>query len=388
MDSDPRPLIAHVVYRFDTGGLENGVVNLINRLPARAFRHAVVSLTEVTDFRRRVDHPDVMYFAMNKRPGSGVHLLPRMWRLLYGLRPAVVHTRNLAALEMQPAAWAAGVPVRIHGEHGRDMEDVDGTNVRFQRVRRLYSPFVHRYVALSVDLQHYLTDLVGIHGSRVERISNGVDATRFQPRRGDRAAIPGCPFDGRAQWWFGTVGRMQGVKDQTSLASAFCRALQLRPAMRGFARLVMVGDGPLRSEASTILRQAGVDALAWLPGERTEVPEIMRALDTFVLPSRAEGISNTILEAMATGLPVIATNVGGNAELVTNDVTGLLLPAQNVEALAQALVRMATDQRWAKAMGQAARLKVEKRFSLEAMVVAYQRLYEGELARRRRSARS
>mgnify|MGYP001236542165 CR=1 FL=1 len=388
MSSDPRPLIAHVVYRFDTGGLENGVVNLINRLPASTFRHAVISLTEVTEFRHRVVPSDVAYCALNKRPGPGFRLLPRMWNQLRQLRPDVVHTRNLAALEMQPAAWAARVPVRIHSEHGRDVGDLDGTNRRLQRLRRAYSPFVHRYVALSGDLERYLTGPVGIAGRRVERICNGVDVSRFHPRRDARDLISECPFDGRAQWWFGTVGRMQEVKDQTLLARAFCRALEMQPSLRDFARLVMIGDGPLRQQARDVLLRAGAADLAWLPGERHDVAEVMRALDAFVLPSRAEGISNTILEAMASGLPVIATNVGGNAELVTDDVTGLLVPAQNVELLAQALVRMAGDRQQASAMGRAGRQEVERRFSLEAMVSAYQRLYEGELTKRRRATRS
>jgi glycosyltransferase involved in cell wall biosynthesis len=172
------------------------------------------------------------------------------------------------------------------------------------------------------------------------------------------------------------------------LAQAFCRALAIRPAMRDFARLVMVGVGPLREQALAVLAQAGAAPLAWLPGERSDVPEVMRALDAFVLPSRAEGISNTILEAMATGLPVIATNVGGNAELVADGITGQLVPAQNVESLAQALVRMADDQARARVMGRAGRLEVESRFSLEAMVAAYQRLYEREISKRQRAIRS
>jgi sugar transferase (PEP-CTERM/EpsH1 system associated) len=379
---DRRPLIAHVLYRFDTGGLENGVANLINRLSPTAYRHAVIALTEVTEFRRRVVPTDVTFVSMNKQPGSGTRLLPAMWRLLRQLRPALVHTRNLAALEMQPAAWAAGVSGRIHSEHGRDIDDPDGSHPGYRRVRRMYSPFVSRYVALSGELERYLTESVGISALRVQRICNGVDASRFRPREAERPTIAGCPFDGRAQWWVGTVGRMQEVKDQTLLARAFCRALELQPSLRDFARLLMVGEGPLRLQALEIIRQANAESLAWLPGERTDVPEVMRALDAFVLPSRAEGISNTVLEAMATGLPVIATNVGGNAELVKDGASGVLVPAQNVESLARAIVRLASNTHEGTAMGRVGRLEVEQRFSLEVMVAAYQELYERALWRR------
>ena len=126
LGGDARPLIAHVVYRFDVGGLENGLVNLLNRLPRERFRHVVVSLTDVTDFRRRVVRDDVEYVALHKSPGHGVRLYRRLYRLFRRLDPQIVHTRNLAALEATVPAWFARVPVRIHGEHGRDVNDLRG----------------------------------------------------------------------------------------------------------------------------------------------------------------------------------------------------------------------------------------------------------------------
>src|SRR5215510_12380452 len=108
--ADRRPLVAHVVFRFDTGGLENGVVNLINRLPADRFRHAIVALTEITAFRNRVARPDVQWHELHKGPGHGFWLFPRLYRLFREIEPAIVHTRNLAALEATFPAWLAGVP--------------------------------------------------------------------------------------------------------------------------------------------------------------------------------------------------------------------------------------------------------------------------------------
>ncbi|MDZ7592161.1 MAG: TIGR03088 family PEP-CTERM/XrtA system glycosyltransferase [Rubrivivax sp.] len=375
------PLVAHLVYRFDTGGLENGVVNLINHMPAGAYRHAVLALTDIAPgFAQRIGRDDVSFASLHKPPGHGVKLYPRLLRLLRELKPAIVHTRNLAALEMQPAAWAARVPVRIHGEHGRDVDDLDGTSRHYQRVRRLYSPFVHRYVALSKDLAGYLTNRVGIAPGRVEQIYNGVDAERFHPAAGGPLPLDGCPFDPDRHFVVGTVGRMQTVKHQTLLARAFVRALALQPALRDRLRLAMVGEGPLRAQAQAILAEAGVADLAWLPGERADVPELMRSLHGFVLPSLAEGISNTILEAMASGLPVVATAVGGNAELVAHGRSGEIVPPDNVEAMAQALLRLAADPARAAAMGREGRAEVERRFSLQAMVAAYQALYDRQMA--------
>ena len=172
---------------------------------------------------------------------------------------------------------------------------------------------------------------------------------------------------------------MQGVKDQTLLARAFVRALALRPALSGHWRLLMVGDGPLRAAVQAVLVDAGCAALAWLPGERSDVPDLMQRMHCFVLPSRAEGISNTILEAMACGLPVVATAVGGNGELVQAGRTGVLVAAGDVDGLAQALLQLHDDPQRQQAMGAEGRREVERRFSMPAMVGAYQALYDQAL---------
>ena len=192
---DPRPLVAHVMYRFDTGGLENGIVNLINHMPADRYRHAVIALTEVTDFRKRIQRDDVQFISLNKPPGHGIWLFPKLFRLFRRLRPAIVHSRNLAALEVQLPAWLAGVPVRIHGEHGRDVGDLDGSNVTYQRVRRFYRPFVSFYLALSRDLADYLTEIIHVPENKVLQVYNGVDSVRFHPRpsRAERCRLPVRP---------------------------------------------------------------------------------------------------------------------------------------------------------------------------------------------------
>jgi len=380
---DPRPLVVHVMYRFDTGGLENGIVNLINHMPADAYRHAVLALTEVTDFCKRIHRADVQFISLRKPPGHGVWQYPKLFKLFRQLRPAIVHSRNLAALEVQVPAWAAGVPVRIHGEHGRDVNDVDGNNRTYQRVRRMYRPFVHHTVALSRDLADYLVAKAGFDADEITQIYNGVDTTRFCPAPGGTAPIAGCPFDPTQHWLIGTVGRMQVIKDQTMLAQAFVLALQQAPQLAQRVRLVMVGEGPLRAQAQALLDQAGMTALAWLPGERHDVPDVMRGLHAFALPSLGEGISNTILEAMASSLPVVATAVGGNADLVQQPDTGVIVPAANPQAMAQQIIALASDPDHARQMGQAARARVLERFSMQAMVGAYQRVYDRQLERRR-----
>jgi glycosyltransferase involved in cell wall biosynthesis len=143
----------------------------------------------------------------------------------------------------------------------------------------------------------------------------------------------------------------------------------------------MVGEGPLRAQAQAVLDQAGVGNLAWLPGERSDVAHIMRGLHAFALPSLGEGISNTILEAMASALPVVATAVGGNADLVVHGQTGFITPPANPQAMAQQLVALASNPWQAQRMGQAGRQRVLANFSMQAMVSAYQRVYDQQLRR-------
>jgi sugar transferase (PEP-CTERM/EpsH1 system associated) len=376
-----RPLVAHVVHRFDVGGLENGVANLVNRLPAGDFRHAVVALTEVTAFRSRIARDDVSFHAIGKGGGHGFKVYPELLGLFRGLRPSIVHTRNLAALEAVVPAALAGVPVRIHGEHGWDVADLVGSSRKYRLVRRLYRPFVHRYVALSQGLESYLVRAVGVPRERVVRICNGVDTVRFAPASdGARAPVAGSPFNDPNLWIVGTVGRLQHVKDQVTLARAFVRAVAIVPGAAQRMRLAIVGDGPLRAEVEQVLAQAHAAHLAWLPGERADVPACLRGFSCFALPSRAEGISNTILEAMASGLPVVATNVGGNPELVEEGVTGTLVPAEDPEALAREIVASFRAPRLAEARGRAGRERAEKLFSLDGMVRRYGELYRELLA--------
>ena len=375
-----QPLLAHVVFRFGVGGLENGIVNLVNHLPRERWRHVVVSLTDVShDFTQRIIRPDVHYIALGKRPGHLVRDYPQLLHVFRALRPTVVHTRNLAALEAVVPAWAAGVPVRIHGEHGWDIQDPEGRRRRYRLLRRLYRPFVNHYIALSQHLAEYLEHQVRVPTASISQIYNGVDTERFYPAAGGRAPISHCPFRAADHWLVGSVGRLEAIKDPLNFVRAFVRALKIHPAAAEHMRLVVAGDGALRHEAESLLADAGVRELAWFAGECADVPQFMRGLDCFVLPSLAEGVSNTILEAMATRLPVVATKVGGNAELIEPGMTGALVRSANPDALAQAILAYFTDRATAHRHAKAAYRVALTRFSLAAMVAAYASVYERAL---------
>jgi sugar transferase (PEP-CTERM/EpsH1 system associated) len=373
----PAPLVAHIIYRLGVGGLENGLVNLINHMPETAYRHAIICLKDSTDFQQRIQRADVEVYSIHKREGQDWGSLFRVYRLLRQLRPAIVHSRNLAAIEYQLVAWLAGVQRRVHGEHGWEIFDPDGSNVKYQWLRRMLSPLIDRFIPLSKQLQSYLTDQVGVKPEKITRICNGVDTARFFPLEGAKKSVPGCPFTfALPDIVIGTVGRMHGVKDQMTLVKAFVQICQRNEALKQRLKLILIGDGPLRQEAIALLGAHQLKENSWLPGEQTDIPAIMRLFDIFVLPSQAEGISNTILEAMATALPVIATDVGGNPELVQADKTGQLTPAGDFEALAKRLLTYINHAEVMKEHAAQGYHRALSEFSLSAMVERYQSVYD------------
>ena len=376
------PLVVHVVHRFDTGGMENGMVNLFNAMPPERFRHAVVSLADYTDFRQRITAQPVDFFALNKQPGHDFSWVPGLWKLLRRLKPDLVHTRNLSTLEAQFVAAAAGVRHTVHGEHGRDVFDLHGQNRKYNLLRRAAQPFVSHYIAVSRDLAGWLRDTVRVPERKIHQIYNGVDCKKFHPRTLDRPAVLPPGFAATDSVVVGSVGRMAEVKDYPALTRAFIRLVQDHPEAKRRVRLVIVGKGAARQPCLQSLSEAGLSELAWLPGERHDIADIMRALDVFVLPSLNEGISNTILEAQASGLPVIATRVGGNVELVEDDIDGSMVAPGDVAGMAQALLRYLQDPARIARQGGEARRRVEARFSIPAMAEAYGAVYEQALGRK------
>ena len=144
----PRPRhIVHLIYRFAAGGLENVVIQLINNLPPDEFRHTVVVIAGFDPaFVTRIERSDVEVINLAKGPGQPFKLYPRMYRLLKSLKADVLHSCNLAAMEFVPMAALAGVPLRVHVEHGWDVGDLGGSNVRYNWLRKIYKPFVNEFV--------------------------------------------------------------------------------------------------------------------------------------------------------------------------------------------------------------------------------------------------
>lgn len=373
-------LIAHVIYRLDFGGLENGLVNLLNRLPADRFRHAIVCLAGYSQFRQRIRRPDVEVLSVDKRPGKDPAAYARMFRVLRSLRPQVLHTRNIGTIDMQWVGFAAGVPARVHGEHGWTADDPQGRNPGNLRIRRACRPVVHRWIGMSRDIQRWLVQDVGVAEQRVRQLYSGVDAERFSPL----VPPPGdVPWSGEAGLvTVGTVGRMDPVKNHGWLLESFRRILERHPDLGRRLRLIIVGDGPQKADLARAIERLGIGGQVWLTGARDDVPGLMRAMDVFVLPSLNEGISNTLLEAMASARPVIAARVGGNPELVQQDSTGVLYASGDHDAFEAAVVAYAGKPELRHRHGETGRARVLADFSIDSMVQRYADFYDELLATR------
>jgi sugar transferase (PEP-CTERM/EpsH1 system associated) len=369
-------LVLHVIHQLAMGGLENGLVNLINHLPPSRFRHAIACIEDFSDFRTRIKRDDVEVFALRRSSAGASGVRREIYRLCRRLRPTLVHTRNQSGLDALLPARLAGVRSSVHSEHGWDVDNLDGRRWKPRLLRRLHSPLIDEYVTVSKDLQRFLTDRIGIAPKRITQIYNGVDVDRFAPARSTPAIRLPAGFAGDDRVRIGSVGRIQPVKDHATLLLAVANVVERRPELRSAARLIVVGDGPLREAISAQARTLGIADIVWLPGASNQVPELLQALDVFVLPSLNEGISNTVLEAMASGLPVLASAVGGNVELVDDGVTGRLFCASDSQELAGLLEHYLDDAGLRRRHGAAAREAAERRFSLATMIDNYAAVYE------------
>lgn len=376
MNSRKPPLIVHVIYHLDIGGLENGLVNLINHIPSDRYRHAIICLKGYTDFYQRITRKDVKIIALNKAEGLDPKLYLNLFKALRQLNPDIVHTRNLGTMEAQLISFVARVKARIHGEHGRDMFDLNGDNRKYNLLRQLISPFINHFITVSKDLETWLVHTIGVSPDKITQIYNGVNNRRFHTNLKKPAELGPTGFFDENTFVVGSVGRMAAVKDYPTLVRAFIQTLKKQSSARKHLRLLIVGEGITRNECMELTKKEGIENLVWFPGERTDIPALMQSMDLFVLPSLGEGISNTILEAMSCGLPVVATSVGGNVELVKQGVTGRLIESGNQTEMAEAILNYYTDAQLVKDHGAAARQQIEANFSMDAMMNAYLSVYD------------
>lgn len=377
-----KPLIAHVLYRLDTGGMERMLVTVINHTQDH-YRHAVICLAGFGTLRHEIESSDVECLSLDKKPGKDWLCHWRLWRVLRRLKPDLVHSYNLGTLDMAPVARLAGVPCVVHAERGRDAEDPTGESRKYRRLRRWMAPFIARYLPVSRDLEGWLLDDVGIDESKVLCISNGIDVRKFAVHSGPVESRPLLgDFAPPGSLLIINVSRLDAVKDQAGLIDAFQALCSREEQAAPHLKLAIVGEGKERVNLESQIAQLGLEDSVRLLGNRQDVPALLSEADIFVLSSIAEGMPGAVLEGMASGLPVVATRVGGVTEIVADGETGSLVDPSDPEALAVALGRYVRDPDLRLQHGRAGRARVERRFSLAAMLSAYSALYDGLTARR------
>ncbi|MGH1374015.1 MAG: TIGR03088 family PEP-CTERM/XrtA system glycosyltransferase [Cellvibrionaceae bacterium] len=373
-------LIAHIVYSLDTGGLENGLVNLINRGTNDEFKHMVICLTNSGRFSRRITVANVPIIELRKPAGHSLKTYRQLRRIIQRYRPQIIHSRNLAALESQVATLGLLGVRRVHGEHGRDINDPQGTNWKYNALRRVSRLWIHQYFAVSRELSEWLTGRIGVPQERIVQQCNGVDCRDFSPRSGVNDPLPEIPseFSGATHKIIGTVGRLVPIKDQITLIRAFSQAYSRLSEQGISAKLLIVGDGPLKPSLQREAEDLGIAEHCWFTGDRSDVNALLKRMDVFVLPSIAEGVSNTLLEAMATGLPVISTAVGGAPDIIEPSINGHLVSVGDTHAIASLIAKILSDSE-NSTLGDRARDKVDSEYSWPVTINRYLEVYRSLL---------
>ncbi|MEO8704237.1 MAG: glycosyltransferase [Kofleriaceae bacterium] len=356
--------IIHVLSSYGVGGQERVALDLAIGQKARGHRVGVLSLAPEPDGAMAGEFAGagVEVGRVEKRGGLDPTLVPRLVRELRRREADVVHTHNpLPLIYGAPAARLVGA-VAIHTKHGKNPAG------RANRLlRRAAAQLAHAFVAVSDTTAEQARDQHDMPAARLHTIPNGIRLDRYAPDPAARAAIRAELGLGEA-WVIGHVGRLDDYKNQALLVRAMAPLLSER------VRLVIVGDGDARPAVEAA--RAALPDPRWvtLTGRRMDVPRIVHAFDVFAMSSKTEGLPLVVPEAMAAGLPVVSTAVGGIPSVVDEGVTGLLVPVDEA-ALSAALASLERDRPRARAMGVRAREVALARYSHDRMVDAYLELY-------------
>jgi sugar transferase (PEP-CTERM/EpsH1 system associated) len=368
--------VLHVVSYMGRGGAEMGILKLIAGL-GEEFEHRICT-TRGFDANFVQSHFSELKMYTAGNPDLKLQFpLFRLARIMRQYRPHIVHTRNWGAIEAVAAAKLARVPVVIHSEHGYEVDMFAGLPMRRRLFRRAAYAMADAIFAVTRELRDYHARQAWIPPERMGVMYNGVDTQRFAPSSESRVAMRkelGLPAE---SFVVGAVGRLVPIKDHQTLLNA--AALLSKNGVD--VRVLLVGSGPERERLQMVSKNT-LESRVCFAGDSSRVPELLNAMDVFVLPSLNEGMSNTLLEAMACGLPTLATNVGGNPEIIENNVNGCLFTPGDTAWLADKLTLLARNPELIHQLGTAARNHAMESFSLGRMLDTYRSFYRELVARR------
>jgi sugar transferase (PEP-CTERM/EpsH1 system associated) len=358
-----------VVAGLPRGGLENGVVNLLNGLAGDQFAQAVCCLEQRGELAGRVAAGIPIQVLDRARHDPALPL--RLARIIRDWRPDLIHCRNWNTwLTTLQAHWLAGRRGTLVWSFHAFVDETAYPR-RCQIASRLLASSTDQLFAVCRDYAERFAALSKIPRRRFDVLYNGVDCRRFAPTSDQLGLRRRLGFHDD-ELVILTAASLSSVKGHAQLLESAARVLA---ASKRRLRFLWLGEGPERPALERRIAELGLGEQVQMPGSSDRVAQFMAAADLFVLPSRLEGMSNAILEAMASGLPVIANRVGGNPELIDHGRTGLLCKAEDAEAMAVAIGRLARHDAERAALGRAARARVEQFFSLDAMLVRYADFY-------------
>ena len=372
--------IMHVVDSMVVGGLQNGLVNVIDRLDADRFEHVVCAVRHLGAMAKRLPSDRVRTLCLDAENSKVRVQVGSLAQCISKFKPDIVHSRNWGAIEAVIAGrWSRQCAV-IHSEHGLEK---DQEPWRRQVFRRIAYALADRVFTVSFHLKTLLVEKTGVPAARIGVIHNGVDTRRFCPDPQSRLAARQRLGIAETEFCIGAVGRLDPIKDYITLLRA---AEQLNGVPW---RILFVGHGPDSSRLQEfVAARAGWSDRVLFGGDSDEVPELLRAMDVYVLPSILEGIANSLLEAMASGLPVVVSQTGGNPEVVSDGESGLLFPVGEPNELASRLQLLYANPEVCHRLSERAMCRVKQEFSMESMARCYTDLYEGVLRARQDGVRS
>lgn len=355
---------------FVYGGLERVILDLVEALDRERFRPMICSLyPPATGMKPRLDAAGVPFFAFDKGDGVSLRLVVDLARLFRRERVDLVNAHDIGAtFYAGPAARWAGIRRVVHTDHSQ----VLGLTRRLGLFGAILRHTAARATTVSEHLRRFLVEKLRYPADRVQVIPNGMDLSAYGNPVTDRRAEFGFEPGDKV---IGACGRLTEQKGMLHLVRALPELLKTHPA----ARLLIVGDGPQRADLSAEAAKSGVGDRVTLTGNRDDLPELMRAMDLFALPSLWEGQPLVLLEAMAAGVPIVATDVGGDAEVLGGEKYGTLVPPSDPATLAAALKGLLDDPVAARARADAARAHVFAERTHTAMARQYELLFSSLL---------
>ena len=359
--------LVHIVHDLGFAGKEQGILKIVSRMDDSRFRVDIIALRRIyREALQNVTLPGEV-IELGRKPGNDPALIFKLMKIFKAKRYDIVYTHSWNTLiEGYLAARLCGIPKLIHGEHGT----FERSWLKDQLQTKLWSN-VDAVTVVADSLRRKMVQWFRYATDNVFVIHNGIDRKRFYPSASFRRQMRER-YGVRDKFVVGTVGRFHPVKDHFTLIRAFAQiARHLSHAV-----LILVGRGELESSYRKLCADLGIsDRVLFVP-PTSQVEQLYNMFDVFVLSSRSEGCSNVLLEAMACGLPVIATRVGGNPELVEHERSGWLVPAGDVAALAGRMEAVENNPEKAREVGRQALERINSRFTLERTVERYERLYE------------